>query len=49
MFAQLSKLFRRERVDGRDTREKEKETGISSESNEGQRKWTWSMQSELGK
>ncbi|XP_052028341.1 disks large homolog 5-like [Apodemus sylvaticus] len=43
MFARLRKLFRRTNVDGRETRERRKEAGLSSESNEGQRRWSWRM------
>ncbi|XP_052028766.1 disks large homolog 5-like [Apodemus sylvaticus] len=43
MFARLRKLFRRTNVDGRETRERRKGAGLSSESNEGQRRWSWRM------
>ncbi|GAB1289376.1 Spermatogenesis-associated glutamate (E)-rich protein 4C [Apodemus speciosus] len=43
MFARLRNLFRRARVDGRETRGEEKETALSSESNEGRRRWSWGM------
>ncbi|XP_052028348.1 disks large homolog 5-like [Apodemus sylvaticus] len=43
MFARLRKLFGRARVDGRETRERRKETALSSESNEGRRSWSWGM------
>ncbi|XP_052028757.1 disks large homolog 5-like [Apodemus sylvaticus] len=43
MFSRLRKLFRRTNVDGRETRERRKEAGLSSESNEGQRRWSWRM------
>ncbi|XP_052028772.1 disks large homolog 5-like [Apodemus sylvaticus] len=41
MFARLRKLFGRERVNAREDRERKKETSLSSESNEGQRSWSW--------
>ena len=37
MFAKLCKHFGRASVDGRETRERRKEVGLSSESNEGLR------------
>ncbi|XP_052028758.1 disks large homolog 5-like [Apodemus sylvaticus] len=43
MFARLRKLFGRAREDGRETRERRKETALSSESNEGRRRWSWGM------
>ena len=43
MFARLRKLFRRTNVDERETRERRKGAGLSSESNEGQRRWSWRM------
>ncbi|XP_052028753.1 disks large homolog 5-like [Apodemus sylvaticus] len=43
MFARLRKLFQRTNVDGRETRERRKGAGLSSESNEGQRRWSWRM------
>ncbi|XP_052028345.1 disks large homolog 5-like [Apodemus sylvaticus] len=43
MFARLRKLFWRTNVDRRETRERRKEAGLSSESNEGQRRWSWRM------
>ncbi|XP_052028767.1 disks large homolog 5-like [Apodemus sylvaticus] len=44
MFARLRNLFGRAREDGRETRERRKETALSSESNEGRRRWSWGMQ-----
>ena len=41
MFARLRKLFRRTNVDGRETRERRKEGGLSPERNEGRRRWSW--------
>ncbi|XP_052028763.1 disks large homolog 5-like [Apodemus sylvaticus] len=43
MFSRLRKLFGRAREDGRETRERRKETALSSESNEGRRRWSWGM------
>ncbi|XP_052028780.1 disks large homolog 5-like [Apodemus sylvaticus] len=43
MFARLRKLFRRTSMDGRETRERRKEAGLSSESSERQRRWSWRM------
>ena len=42
MFAQI-RLFQRTNVDAREIRERRKEAGLSSESNEGQRRWSWRM------
>ena len=41
MFARLCNLFGRVNVDGREARERRKEAGLPSESNEGRRRWTW--------
>ncbi|NP_001296950.1 uncharacterized protein LOC545728 [Mus musculus] len=41
MFARLCNLFGRASVDGRETRERRKDAGLPSESNEGRRRWTW--------
>ncbi|XP_052028765.1 disks large homolog 5-like [Apodemus sylvaticus] len=43
MFAKLCKHFGRVNVDGRETRERRKEVGLSSESNEGLRMRSWRM------
>uniref|UniRef100_A0AA74KT21 Spermatogenesis associated glutamate (E)-rich protein 1K n=1 Tax=Mus musculus TaxID=10090 RepID=A0AA74KT21_MOUSE len=41
MFARLCNLFGRVNVDGREARERRKDAGLPSESNEGRRRWTW--------
>jgi hypothetical protein len=43
MFARLCNLFGRASVDGRETRERRKDVGLPSESNEERRRWTWRM------
>uniref|UniRef100_L7N284 Spermatogenesis associated glutamate (E)-rich protein 1D n=1 Tax=Mus musculus TaxID=10090 RepID=L7N284_MOUSE len=43
MFARLCNLFGRANVDGREARERRKDAGLPSESNEGRRRWTWRM------
>uniref|UniRef100_L7N294 Spermatogenesis associated glutamate (E)-rich protein 1F n=2 Tax=Mus musculus TaxID=10090 RepID=L7N294_MOUSE len=41
MFARLCNLFGRANVDGREARDRRKDAGLPSESNEGRRRWTW--------
>ena len=48
MFARLRNLFGRAREDGRETRERRKETALSSESNAVRRRWSWGRQSKFG-
>ena len=43
MFARLCNLLGRASVDGRETRERRKDAGLPSESNEGGNMWTWRM------